>query len=146
MSVSSVTNATTSSTSTTSSLTDAQKKTISSLLKDYDENDFTTTDSASLISAIGKAGITVNSDVISYLKKQGFDVLNASESSSSISDILNGSNSSTSSVSSLLEQYKNGDITEDELRAELVAQMPTYYSVLNGNSSSSTGSLLNVTA
>jgi len=146
MSITSVSSSSSSTTSSSSSLTDSQKKTINELLADYDSDNFTTTDSEALLTSLSKAGISVNSTVLSYLKKQGFDVLDASsdDSSSSLSDILNG-NSSNESVSDLLTKLKNGEITKDELRAELLAQMPTYYSVGN-SSSSSTGNLLNITA
>jgi len=147
MSITSVSSSSSSTTSSSSSLTDSQKKTINELLADYDSDNFTTTDSEALLTSLSKAGISVNTDVLSYLKKQGFDVLDATsdDSSSSLSDILSGSDSEES-ISDLLTKFKNGEISEDELRAELVSQMPTYYSVNNSKSSSSTGNLLNITA
>jgi len=146
MSVSSVSTSTTSTTSSsTSALTSAQKETIDKLLSNYDSDNFTTSDSEKLLSELSDAGISVNSTVLSYLKKSGFDVLNADSSSSTLASVLSGG-SSTESVSSLLEKYQNGELTESELRAELLAQMPTYTSTLSGSSSSSSGSLLNVLA
>lgn len=127
---------------TTSKLTEAQKTKIKQILSKYDKDNFDITESKKLLKEIGDTGIPVNKDLLNLLNQSGFDVIKVAESGNTDSSTTSSA-ASTESVTSLLQEYKDGKITEPELRARLLSQMPTYF---GSNGTPSSGSLINIIA
>ncbi len=138
--------------SQTTKLTDKEKSTLQEILSQYDPENLSEEDVQSLMEDLKNSGIKPSNEVKQLIAEAGFEI---PEPPKSMDGEMDGTDpmsilfddedteSGTSELVSALEQYRNGEISEEELRAK-VSEITA--SVLYGFNSSITGSLVNVEA
>ena len=146
MSVSSVssTSQSTYSIFSTTSLTEEQQEKLQKILSQYNSDSFSSSDRDSLLKQLTQAGIPIkDADLALPPTPAESSTDNDSEDSTATAT----SDTTTVSRSSLLEEYKAGKISAEELRAQLLEQLPSIYNASGTiSSSAAAGALINIIA
>ena len=116
-----------------SPLTDDQKKTVASILSNYDSNNLTTSDAQDIFKKLKDAGITPTKGLKEAIESAGFDAdklrslafQGAQESASGTSSVSGSSTSVASdltddqkkTVASILSKYDSKNLTTDEVKS-----------------------------
>ena len=151
----------TSSTSTGNSLTDDQKKTLDSILANYDSSNLTADSTKSLLDALKSSGIQPSKAVQDYITSKGFDIkppqgppppdsmpgLNSLDSTSLSSSSGSGSSSSTygTTSSSNLPAYLQDFIIKEETGTVTQDDINSLIASLQNSGQSTTGVLIDQT-
>ncbi len=149
MQVSSVSSSSAWYSSKSAKLTDEEKSALQEILSRYDAENLSEEDEKALMEELKDSGIKPTAEVKKLIADAGFELPESPAKPEGMGNPMemlfaeDEETSSTSDLSSLLEQYKNGEISEEELRAQL---SEITASVLYGFNSSVSGSLLNIEA
>lgn len=124
-------------------MTDEEKSTVAEILSQYDTENLSAADQKEMMEALKDSGIKPSKELFAMIKDAGFEIAPppSPPEELSVASVLSGDNSidSTTDLSSLLEKYQSGEITEDELRTQLQQMLPIF-------SARATGNLFNIEA
>lgn len=121
-------------------MTEEEKSTVAEILSQYDPENLSAADKREMMKDLKESGIEPSKELFALIKDAGFEIAPPTEEFS-VASMLSGDNStdSTTDLSSLLEKYQSGEITEEELRTQMQRMLPIF-------SARATGNLFNIEA
>lgn len=131
------------------SMTDSEKEKAQEILSQYDADNISEDEQKSMMEQFKKSGLQPTDELKKMISDAGFEITAPPQLPTndinplSILTESSDADSSDSDLSSLLEKYNNGEISEEKLRTkleEVTAQ------VLYGFSTTSPGNLINIEA